>query len=144
LAFAREGYTLKDVNPRDLLETVSYNGFRTLALRYWRTGVGELWRSFSKAAFVRSLQRLVPEVRREHLVAAPAGVRAQAVTSDGELHSDFVVTQRGAIVNVCNAPSPAATSALSIGQTITRQVQPFLNVQLATTTRKKEGTRRHR
>jgi L-2-hydroxyglutarate oxidase LhgO len=115
LAFAREGYTLKDVNLRDLLETVSFNGFRKLALRYWRTGLGELWRSFNKAAFVRSLKRLVPDVRAEHLVAAPAGVRAQAVTSDGELHSDFVVTQSGAIVNVCNAPSLAATSALSIG-----------------------------
>lgn len=126
LAFAREGYKMTDINPRDLLETISFSGFRKLALRYWRTGVGELWRSVSKSAFVRSLQRLVPDVREEHLVRAPAGVRAQAVTRDGELHSDFVLTQSGAIVNVCNAPSPAATSALSIGQTIAARVQSHL------------------
>jgi L-2-hydroxyglutarate oxidase LhgO len=129
LAFAREGYEMTDINPRDLLETVCFSGFRKLALRYWRTGIGELWRSVSKAAFVRSLQRLVPDVREEHLIRAPAGVRAQAVTRDGELHSDFVLTQSGAIVNVCNAPSPAATSALSIGQTIAARIRPRLGAR---------------
>jgi len=126
LAFAREGYTMADVNPRDLLETLGYAGFRKLAATYWKTGAWEMWRSVSKAAFVRALQKLIPEIRAEHLEAAPAGVRAQAVTPDGRLLDDFLIEEAGGVVNVCNAPSPAATSALNIGKTIVERVQPRL------------------
>lgn len=118
LAFGREGYEKTDLNLRDLTETLTYPGFLKLAATYWRTGLGEMWRSYSKQAFVRALQKLVPDIRPEHLEAAPAGVRAQAVTADGRLHDDFIIETAGPIINVCNAPSPAATSALNIGRTI--------------------------
>src|SRR5262249_32381216 len=114
LAFAREGYHRTDVNVRDLIETLTYLGFLRLARRHWRAGLGELWRSWSKAAFVRALQRLVPAIRAEHLEPAPAGVRAQAVATGGGLVDDFLVVPAGRVVNVCNAPSPAATASLNI------------------------------
>jgi len=122
LAFAREGYSMGDVNLRELVETLSYGGFLKLAARYWRTGVGEMWRSLSKAAFVRALQRLVPEIETGHLQSAPAGVRAQAVTPDGLLFDDFLISSEGQVVNVCNAPSPAATSALNIGRLVAERL----------------------
>lgn len=122
LAFAREGYTMSSVNLRDLAQTLGYSGFRRLAARYWRVGIGEMWRSVSKQAFVRALQQLVPDIRAEHLVASPAGVRAQAVTPDGQLVDDFKIETVGNVVNVCNAPSPAATSSLNIGQLIAERV----------------------
>jgi L-2-hydroxyglutarate oxidase len=85
-------------------------------------GLGELWRSFSKAAFVRALQRLMPDIKAEHLEAAPAGVRAQALLRDGSLVDDFLIQEHGSIVNVCNAPSPAATSSLNIGRLIVEKL----------------------
>jgi (S)-2-hydroxyglutarate dehydrogenase len=118
LAFAREGYHLTDVNLREFWETLSYPGFRKLATRYWKTGSGEIWRSASKRAFVKALQRLVPEIRPEHLEKAPAGIRAQALAPDGGLLDDFAFHESARIVNVINAPSPAATSAFSIGEAI--------------------------
>lgn len=118
LAFAREGYTKWHVNPRDLVESLTYPGFLKLAAKYWRIGAGEMWRSCSKAAFTRALQRLVPEIRAEHLVAAPAGVRAQAVSRAGATVDDFLIESAGRVINVINAPSPAATSALNIGKSI--------------------------
>lgn len=118
LAFAREGYDKTTINLHDLGEALSYGGFLKLAAKYWKTGVGEMWRSFSKAAFVKALQRLVPEIEVEHLEAAPAGVRAQAVTRGGELLDDFMIQDTGRMINVCNAPSPAATSSLNIGSHI--------------------------
>jgi L-2-hydroxyglutarate oxidase len=118
LAFAREGYTKTDINVRDLLETLTYPGFLRLAAKYWQTGLGEMWRSFSKAAFVRALQHLVPEIREEHLIAAPAGIRAQALRPDGALVDDFMIQETERVVNVCNAPSPAATASLNIGRLI--------------------------
>lgn len=122
LAFAREGYKKTNVNLRDLAESLTYPGFLRLALRYWRIGSGEMWRSISKRAFVKALQRLVPEIRAEHLTPAPAGVRAQAVTWDGKMVDDFVIQRVGNVVNVGNAPSPAATSSLNIGATIVDQL----------------------
>jgi L-2-hydroxyglutarate oxidase len=116
LAFAREGYTRTTIHPGDLLETLTYGGFWRMAARHWRPGLGEMWRSFSKAAFVRALQRLVPDLREHHLHPAPAGVRAQALAPDGALLDDFSIVQHGRVVNVLNAPSPAATSCLSIGE----------------------------
>lgn len=128
LAFAREGYQLTDVNLSELWETLSYPGFRKLAGRYWQTGLGEIWRSASKAAFVAALQRLVPEIRAEHLEKAPAGIRAQALGPDGALLDDFAIVESRRLVNVINAPSPAATSALSIGETIVDNLENHFQV----------------
>jgi L-2-hydroxyglutarate oxidase len=124
LALAREGYRKLDVNLCDLAESLTYGGFLRLAMTYWRTGAGELWRSFSKQAFVRALQRLVPAIQAEHLSPAPSGVRAQAVTPDGNLVDDFLVEQCGRVINVCNAPSPAATSSLNVGRLIVDKLMP--------------------
>lgn len=118
LAFAREGYRKSDINLGDLCETLAFRGFRKLAFKYWRVGAGEMWRSWSKAAFVRALQRLVPEIRSEQLVPARAGVRAMALAPDGTMVDDFVIQPKGRIVNVLNAPSPAATSSLNIGKLV--------------------------
>jgi (S)-2-hydroxyglutarate dehydrogenase len=123
LAFAREGYYLSDVNLRDLAESLTYPGFLRLAARNWRMGLGELWRSISKRAFVKALQRMVPEIRSEHLHAAPAGVRAQALAPDGSLVDDFSIVENDRIVNVLNAPSPAATASLNIGRLIVDRLE---------------------
>lgn len=126
LAFAREGYRKRDVSLMDLAETVTYPGFIRMAVRYWRMGLGEMWRSFSKTAFVHALQRLMPEIRSEHLVPTRAGVRAQAVTPDGGLVDDFVIQESQRIINVGNAPSPAATAALTIASTIADRLESRL------------------
>ncbi|QDU57434.1 L-2-hydroxyglutarate oxidase [Aeoliella mucimassa] len=115
LAFGREAYTRWQMNPKELAETLSFGGFRRLASKFWKTGMGEMWRSFSKQAFVSALQHLVPEIRSEHLVAAPAGIRAQAVRKDGQLVDDFLVEETEHFLHVLNAPSPAATASLNIG-----------------------------
>ena len=88
-----EGYRKTDLNVRDLAEIVAYPGFFHLARRHWRMGMGEMWRSWNKAAFVRALQRLMPEITAEHLDPAPAGVRAQAITPDGKLLDDFAFSE---------------------------------------------------
>jgi (S)-2-hydroxyglutarate dehydrogenase len=116
LALAREGYTWSRVDPRDVWDVVSYPAFWRLAARHWRTGGAEVVRSLSRAAFTRSLQRLVPAVEERHLSRAPAGVRAQALAPDGQLVDDFLIQAGDGMVHVCNAPSPAATSALAIGE----------------------------
>jgi L-2-hydroxyglutarate oxidase len=122
LAFAREGYRKTDLNLRDLAQTMAYPGFLRLAGRHWRMGMGEMWRSWNKGAFVAALQRLMPAIRAEHLEAAPAGVRAQAIAPDGRPLDDFAFAETARIVHVLNAPSPAATAALSIGQFIAGKV----------------------
>ncbi len=124
LAFAREGYRRTDVNLRDLRESLSYPGFLRLAARHWRMGANEMWRSWSKAAFVRALQRLIPEIQSSDLEAAPSGVRAQAVSPDGKLVDDFVIQEQGRMIHVENAPSPAATAALNIGRLIVEKLAP--------------------
>lgn len=118
LAFAREGYSKMHINPRDLVESLTYPGFLRMAAKHWKTGCGEMWRSLSKRAFVRALQRLVPEIRIEHLEYTPPGVRAQALGRDGQLIDDFLIQESGRVINVGNAPSPAATAALNIGNLI--------------------------
>ena len=123
LAFAREGYTRTNVNWKDLAETLSYPGFLKLSAKYWRTGLGEMWRSFSKGAFVRALQRLVPEIEEHHLEAVPAGIRAQAVTPEGKLVDDFLIQDSSRVIHVGNAPSPAATSSLNIGRLIVEKLE---------------------
>ena len=118
LALAREGYTWRDVDGRELVGLARDPGFRHLARCHWRMGAAEIYRSLSKAAFTRAVQRLVPEVSRADLVAAPAGVRAQAINADGQLVDDFWIDQSERVVNVLNAPSPAATASLEIGRPI--------------------------
>ena len=115
LAGAREGYSKTDINLHDLFESLTYPGFVKLAAKYWRVGAGEMWRSWSKRAFVRALSRLVPKIEAAHLVPAPAGVRAQAIGRDGSMIDDFLIEEEQQIVNVLNAPSPAATASLNIG-----------------------------
>ncbi len=122
LALAREGYTWGTISPRDLFESLTYPGFLRLALKYWKTGLGEIHRSLSKAAFVKALQQLVPEIRAEHLETAPSGVRAQALAPDGNLVDDFLILRQDRVLNVCNAPSPAATASLNIGKHVAEQV----------------------
>ena len=118
LAFAREGYSRLDLNPRDLWETLRFRGFQTLAARYWRIGAGEMWRDFSKRAFLAALRRYVPDLTLADLLPGPAGVRAQALDASGGLVDDFIVHQQGNTLHVRNAPSPAATSSLAIGEMI--------------------------
>jgi L-2-hydroxyglutarate oxidase len=122
LAFAREGYRKTDVNLHDLLESLTYPGFAKVAGKYWRTGLGEIWRSVSKDAFVKALQRLVPEVTAAHLRPYPAGIRAQAVTRDGRILDDFAFLEGPRVVHVINAPSPGATASLSIGRVVVERL----------------------
>ena len=124
LALAREGYRKTDVNLRDLAEVLAFPGFRKLARRYWREGAAEMWRSMSKAAFVRSLQQLIPAITADDLQPAAAGIRAQALKADGSLVDDFHVVPGERSIHVCNAPSPAATASLEIGRYVAAQVQP--------------------
>jgi (S)-2-hydroxyglutarate dehydrogenase len=124
LALAREGYRWRDVNPRDALETLAYPGFWRLIAKVWRTAAGEVARSLSKRAFTRALQSLVPSIEIDDLVRAPAGVRAQALARDGALVDDFAFEQRGNVLHVLNAPSPAATAALAIAQEIADRLSP--------------------
>jgi (S)-2-hydroxyglutarate dehydrogenase len=118
LAYAREGYRHTDVNAGDLWSTISFKGFWAMTGKYWRTGFGELYRSLSKAAFVRALQKLLPEITEGDLVPGGSGVRAQAVSASGALVDDFVIKQSRNAIHVLNAPSPGATASLAIGQSI--------------------------
>jgi (S)-2-hydroxyglutarate dehydrogenase len=118
LAFAREGYRWNTVKPRELAGTLTFPGFWRLAARNYRAGSMEMARSASRRLFGNGLRRLIPEVRDEHLVPAPAGVRAQAMNRDGSLVDDFLIERDGNIVHVLNAPSPAATSSLEIAKHI--------------------------
>jgi L-2-hydroxyglutarate oxidase len=117
-AYAREGYRHSDINMSDLWRTVSFRGFWAITAKYWRTGFGELYRSLSKAAFVRALQKLLPEIREQDLVPGGAGVRAQAVSASGALVDDFIIKQSRRAIHILNAPSPGATASLAIGQQI--------------------------
>jgi len=116
LAFAREGYRLGRIHLRELAGTLRYRGFWAMARRYWRTGTYEMYRSLSKAAFVRALQRLVPEITAADITRGGAGVRAQAVAEDGSLVDDFRIARSKGAIHVLNAPSPAATASLAIGR----------------------------
>ncbi len=118
LAFSREGYKKSDIRLGELAEALAWPGFQKVAKKYWRTGFGEMYRSFSKAAFTRALQKLIPEIQSSDLVEGGAGVRAQACDRDGGLVDDFMILESENAVHVCNAPSPAATSSLAIGETV--------------------------
>jgi L-2-hydroxyglutarate oxidase len=122
LAWKREGYRHWEISPRDLASAFSYGGFWKMASKNWMTGVTEMRRSFSKSLFVRDLQALVPNVRREDLVRGKSGVRAQAVDANGKLLDDFRIIEGLRSIHVLNAPSPAATSSISIGRYIANVV----------------------
>lgn len=120
LAFKREGYKKSDINLSELGETLAWPGFQKVASKYWRTGFGEMYRSFSKAAFTKALQKLIPEIVESDLAPGGAGVRAQACDRNGGLVDDFLILEEKKVINVCNAPSPAATSSLAIGETVSK------------------------
>jgi L-2-hydroxyglutarate oxidase len=124
---SREGYRKVDVNIRDAWEAITFPGFQKLAAKNWRMGFDEIVRSFSKERFVKTLQRLIPEIQSGDLTPAPAGVRAQALTPAGGLVDDFLIVAGPRSLHVCNAPSPAATASLSIGDEIAIQVESALS-----------------
>jgi L-2-hydroxyglutarate oxidase len=123
LAMAREGYTWGDINIRDLSESLSFPGLWKFMLKYPSLCSYEIWRSISRREFCRSLQKLVPEICEQDLEIGSAGVRAQAMSSDGSLVEDFSFVEGPGILHVVNAPSPAATASLAIGAEITRQLR---------------------
>jgi (S)-2-hydroxyglutarate dehydrogenase len=117
-AFKREGYHKSDFDFNDTMESLAWPGFRKVAIKYWKTGIGEFYRSFSKTAFTKALQKLVPIIQEDDLIPAEAGVRAQACDKFGGLLDDFKIIEEPNAIHILNAPSPAATSSLSIGNTI--------------------------
>lgn len=117
-SFDREGYKKLSFNLKDTLDSVAFKGFLKIAKQYWKTGAGEFYRSFSKKAFVKALRKLIPEIAEDDLVPGNSGIRAQACSSDGKLLDDFYFVENSRVLHVCNAPSPAATSAFSIGESI--------------------------
>ncbi len=125
LALAREGYRKRDINVRDLAEALTYPGVWKLLARHWRTAAGEVFRSFSKRAFVKALATLVPEIMEDDLIPAPAGVRAQALLPSGLLVDDFLIVEKPRSLHVCNAPSPAATASLAIAKEIVDRAAPL-------------------
>jgi len=122
LAFKREGYRFSSLDIGDTLDTLAWPGFWKIVGKYGRTGMGEIYRSLSKSAFTKALQKLLPEIQESDLVPGGAGVRAQACDRQGNLIDDFNILRKENIIHVRNAPSPAATSCLSIGQYITNQL----------------------
>ncbi|MEI2664842.1 L-2-hydroxyglutarate oxidase [Rossellomorea sp. LJF3] len=122
LSLKREGYKKTDFDVKDLSEVMKYKGFWKLASKYWKEGAKEMWRSYSKKAFVKSLQELIPSVQEADLVPASSGVRAQALQSDGTLVDDFFIVPSKRSIHVCNAPSPAATACFPIGKAIADKV----------------------
>ena len=122
LAFKREGYQFSDFNFSETLETFTYPGFWKIAAKYGKTGLGEIYRSLSKKAFTKALQKLMPEIQEDDLVPGGAGVRAQALSKNGQLIDDFDLLKKGNIIHVRNAPSPAATSCLSIGKKVSELI----------------------
>ncbi|MCP5105111.1 MAG: L-2-hydroxyglutarate oxidase [bacterium] len=126
LAMKREGYKKYNFSFKDNFELLFYKGFRKMALKHWRMGMGEMYRSLSKSAFTRALQRLLPEIEKKDLKPGGAGVRAQALEPDGFLVDDFRIKETENMVHVLNAPSPAATASINIGKTIAQHVNPSL------------------
>lgn len=127
LSLKREGYSKTDFSLKDFAEVMTYPGFWKLAAKYWKEGMEEMVRSFSKAAFVKSLQELIPEIQAEDLEPAPAGVRAQALKPDGGLVDDFHFIDGKKSIHVCNAPSPAATASIQIGRAVVQRIPEPIN-----------------
>jgi L-2-hydroxyglutarate oxidase len=118
LALKREGYQWTNISPQDVLQMLTFPGFWRMVSKYWKTGMGEMYRSLSQKAFVQALQKLLPELRFEDIRPAGSGVRAQALEPNGALVDDFRIVEAPRMIHVLNAPSPAATASLSIGKTI--------------------------
>ena len=127
LAWSREGYEKFDINLHEIMDYLFYRGFWKMANKYWITGLKEYYRSVFKAAFVSSLKKLIPEISKEDLVSSPAGVRAQALSAGGNLIDDFVIKNSKNMIHVINAPSPAATSSLAIGENIKKIYQSLID-----------------
>lgn len=123
LAFKKEGYNFFDFNFEETMQTLMWPGFRKIVAKYGKTGMGEMHRSLSKSAFTKALQKLMPEIQESDLVAGGSGVRAQACDRNGGLIDDFDIVKNGNIIHVRNAPSPAATSCLSIGNKISELIE---------------------
>jgi L-2-hydroxyglutarate oxidase len=117
-SFKREGYKKTDFDLQETISSITWRGFQKVAFKYWKTGLGEFYRSFSKTAFTKALQRLIPEIQENDLEQGGAGVRAQACDRNGGLIDDFLIVAGKGVIHVGNAPSPAATSSLSIGLTV--------------------------
>jgi len=128
LALAREGYRHSDISVRDLASSVTFPGFWRMARKHWRSGLDEWHRSLSKNAFVRALQRLLPDVTEKDLVSGGSGVRAQALMPDGALVDDFLFVPSGKVLHVLNVPSPAATASIAIGKAIVDTAQASLGL----------------
>jgi L-2-hydroxyglutarate oxidase len=126
-AFMREGYKKTDIDFKDFAESIFWKGFITVAKKYWKVGMGEFYRSFSKTAFVKALQKLLPDIQAADLEPGGAGIRAQACDINGNLVDDFLFVENEKVIHVCNAPSPAATASLSIGDTIAEKALGRLN-----------------
>lgn len=122
LAYAREGYTKSDIVWSEFFESLTYKGFIKLAFKNWKSGLGELHRSYSKKAFTSALQRLIPVLQEDDLIKGDAGVRASAMDRNGKVVDDFIIEQQGNIIHVLNTPSPAATASLSIGLSIAERI----------------------
>ena len=127
-AFAREGYKMSDINPGDIARALSFPGFQKVAKKWWRVGGYEFYRSLNKAEFVRSLRKLVPEIQASDIVRGGAGVRAQAVSADGALVDDFKFAESARSLHVLNAPSPAATASLAIGDYIADRAEALFGI----------------
>jgi L-2-hydroxyglutarate oxidase len=131
LALKREGYTWGDISIGDMWDSLTYKGFWALAKRNFGEGMKEVYRSFSKKAFTKTLQRLIPEVQEDDLVPSHAGVRAQALMPDGKMVDDFLIVRGENSVHVCNAPSPAATASIPIGRAVAAQLPQPTRTQVA-------------
>lgn len=121
-AYSREGYTKYSINIFELIESLTYLGFIKLARKYWKEGFKELYRSYSKKAYLKALQKLIPSIKYDDIICGNSGVRAQALNNNGEMLDDFLIINKNNIINVCNAPSPAATACFSIGEYISNLV----------------------
>ncbi|GEN33492.1 L-2-hydroxyglutarate oxidase [Aneurinibacillus danicus] len=130
LAFKREGYTKKDIDIKDVFEVLTYSGFWKMAMPNMKEGMKEMVRSFSKQAFLHSLQRLIPELTEKDIVPTHAGVRAQALMHDGSMVDDFAIFSGKSSMHVCNAPSPAATASIKIGEEIANRVPESLEFRI--------------
>lgn len=127
LGFKREAYKKTDISLEDTFESLTFPGLRKLASKFMKEGMAEYARSLSKTQFTRSLQTLVPEIRKNDLIPAPAGVRAQALTADGEMVDDFIIIDGKRSIHICNAPSPAATASIGIGKEVASRVSSYFN-----------------
>jgi L-2-hydroxyglutarate oxidase len=127
LALRREGYSKKDFSLTDTIGTLGYRGFWRMAAKYWVEGAKEMYRSFSKRAFLRALQRLMPELQESDLRPGGSGVRAQALDRNGRLLDDFQIVRTGTMIHVLNVPSPAATASLVIGRKIADMLAEQMN-----------------